>query len=50
MEVSSFVFLYFGTKIFVRCSEVSVVQRCPLVEVPLYRDNRFVYDYMTLPL
>ena len=24
MEVSSFVLLYFGTKIFVRCSEVSV--------------------------
>ena len=36
MEVSSFVLLYFGTKIFVRCSEVSVVQRCPLMEVPLY--------------
>ena len=35
MEVSSFVLLYFGTKIFVRCSEVSVVQRCPLMEVPL---------------
>ena len=37
MEVSSFVLLYFGTKIFVRCSEVSVVQRCLLMEVPLYR-------------
>ena len=36
MEVSSFVLLYFGTKVFVRCSEVSVVQRCPLMEVPLY--------------
>ena len=36
MEVSSFVLLYFGTKIFVRCSEVSVVQRCSLIEVPLY--------------
>ena len=37
MEVSSFVLLYFGTKIFVRCLEVSVVQRRPLMEVPLYR-------------
>ena len=36
MEVSYFVLLYFGTRIFVRCSEVSVVQRCPLMEVPLY--------------
>ena len=36
MEVSSFVLLYFGTNIFVRCSEVSVGQRCPLMEVPLY--------------
>ena len=36
MEVSFFVLLYFGRKIFVCCSEVSVVQRCPLMEVPLY--------------
>ena len=36
MEVSSFVLLYFGTKIFVHCLEVFVVQRCPLMEVPLY--------------
>ena len=36
MGVSSFVLLYFGTKIFFRYSEVSVVQRCPLMEVPLY--------------
>ena len=34
MEAPSFVLLYFGTKIFVRCSEVSVVQRRPLMEVP----------------
>ena len=36
MEVSPFAMVYFGTKISVRCSEVSVVQRCPLMEVPLY--------------
>ena len=29
MEVFSSVILYFGAKVFVRCSEVSVVQRCP---------------------
>ena len=39
MEVSSFVLLYFGTKIFVRCWEVSVVQMCPLMEVPLYQGS-----------
>ena len=45
MEVSSFVLLYFGRKIFVRCSEVSFVQRCPLMEVPLYHKiiNDIVY-------
>ena len=43
MEVSSFVLLYFGTIIFVRCSEVSVVQRCPLMEVPLYKPSEFKF-------
>ena len=44
MEVSSLVLLYFGTKIFVRCSEVSVVQRCPLMEVPLYSLRKILSD------
>ena len=35
MEVSPFAIVYLRTKIFVRCSEVSVVWRCPLMEVPL---------------
>ena len=33
MEVSSFVTLYFGNRILVHCLEVSVVKRCPLMEV-----------------
>ena len=47
MEVSSFVLLYFGTKIFVRCSEVFVMQRCPLMEVPLY--HRCIKALVTKP-
>ena len=39
MEVSPFAIVYSGTKIFVRCSEMSVVKRCPLMEVPLYNIN-----------
>ena len=41
MEVSPFAIVYFGTKIFVRCSNVSVVYRCPLMEVPLYYESQY---------
>ena len=36
MEMSSFCILYFGTIMFVRCLELSVVWNCPLIEVQLY--------------
>ena len=32
----SFLMLYFGSRMFVRRSEVSVIQNCPLMELPLY--------------
>ena len=35
MKVSSFVILYFGTNIFIRCWKVSVLWKCPLMEVAL---------------